>query len=185
MKANILRLKGVISKTYCSWGSQGRNIEVVCHSLPQWTTFCQNSPPWPVYFGWSGMAWLIGSLNYRRWGHRITGQFGWIAHWVDCGSDCVWWWFPSHLFLAIGYSGLSWVPKGVDHTLSLWTFEFLWPQSLGSLRVICLHSSASLNSVCVWIVHLEIEMLKTRQTELARSHRTTSVLCNNSSVNPN
>jgi len=28
MKANILRLKGVISKTYCSWGSQGRNIEV-------------------------------------------------------------------------------------------------------------------------------------------------------------
>ena len=29
---------------YCSWGSQGKN-EVVYHSLLQWTTFCQNSPP--------------------------------------------------------------------------------------------------------------------------------------------
>ena len=28
-----------------SWGSQGKNTEVVCHSLLQWTTFCQNSPP--------------------------------------------------------------------------------------------------------------------------------------------
>ena len=24
----------------CSWGSQGRNTEVICHSLLQWTTFC-------------------------------------------------------------------------------------------------------------------------------------------------
>ena len=30
---------------YCSWGSQGKNTEVVCHSLLQWTTFCQNSAP--------------------------------------------------------------------------------------------------------------------------------------------
>ena len=29
--------------SYCSWGSQGKNTEVVCHSLLQWTTFCQNS----------------------------------------------------------------------------------------------------------------------------------------------
>ena len=28
--------------SYCSWGSQGKNIEVVCHSLLQWTTFSQN-----------------------------------------------------------------------------------------------------------------------------------------------
>ena len=34
--------------SYCSWGSQGKNSEVVCRSLLQWTTFCQNSPPWPV-----------------------------------------------------------------------------------------------------------------------------------------
>ena len=30
---------------YCSWGSQGKNTEVVCHSLLRWTTFCQISPP--------------------------------------------------------------------------------------------------------------------------------------------
>ena len=35
----------------------------VCHSLLQWTTFCQNSPPWPVCLGWPYMAWLIISLS--------------------------------------------------------------------------------------------------------------------------
>ena len=33
--------------SYSSCGSQGRNTEVVCHSLLEWTTFHQNSPPWP------------------------------------------------------------------------------------------------------------------------------------------
>ena len=27
----------------CSWGSQGKNTGVICHSLLQWNTFCQNS----------------------------------------------------------------------------------------------------------------------------------------------
>ena len=49
--------------SYCSWGSQGKNTEVVCHSLLQWTTFCQNSPPSPVCLGWPYMAWLIVSLS--------------------------------------------------------------------------------------------------------------------------
>ena len=31
---------------------------MVCHSLLQWTTFCQASPPWPVRSGWPHMAWL-------------------------------------------------------------------------------------------------------------------------------
>ena len=31
--------------SYFSWRSQGKNTEVVCHSLLQWTTFCQTSPP--------------------------------------------------------------------------------------------------------------------------------------------
>ena len=30
--------------SYCSWGSQGKNTEVFCHSFLQSTTFCQNSP---------------------------------------------------------------------------------------------------------------------------------------------
>ena len=49
--------------SYCSWGSQGKNNEVVCHSLLQWTTFCQNSLPWPVRLGWPYTAWLIVSLR--------------------------------------------------------------------------------------------------------------------------
>ena len=32
--------------SYCSWGSQGKNTELVL----QWTTFCQNSPPWPYIY---------------------------------------------------------------------------------------------------------------------------------------
>ena len=45
--------------SYCSWGSQSKNIEVVCNSLLQWTTFFQNPPPRPVHLVWPYMAWLI------------------------------------------------------------------------------------------------------------------------------
>ena len=44
--------------SYCSWGSQAKNIEVVCHFLLQWTTFCQTSPPWLAHLGWPHKAWL-------------------------------------------------------------------------------------------------------------------------------
>ena len=44
---------GVISFCFCSWDSQSKNAEVVCHSLFQSTTFCQNSPPCPVCLGCS------------------------------------------------------------------------------------------------------------------------------------
>ena len=44
--------------SYCSWGFQGKNTEVVYHSLLQWTTFCQTSPTWPSHLGWPHMAWL-------------------------------------------------------------------------------------------------------------------------------
>ena len=49
--------------SYCSWWSQGKDTEVICHSLLQWTTFCQNSPSWPVHLGWPYTAWLIVSLS--------------------------------------------------------------------------------------------------------------------------
>ena len=45
---------------YSSWGSQRKNTEVVCHSLLQWTTFCQNSPPWPIYLSWVA----LGSMTH-------------------------------------------------------------------------------------------------------------------------
>ena len=40
-----LSVSYIFAFSYCSWGSQGKNAEVVCHSLLQWTTFCQNCAP--------------------------------------------------------------------------------------------------------------------------------------------
>ena len=39
-------------------GFSSKNTEVVCHPLLQWTTFCQNSPPWPIHLWWLCTAWL-------------------------------------------------------------------------------------------------------------------------------
>ena len=44
--------------SYCSWGSRSKNTEVACHSLLQWTTFCQTFPSWPICLGWPHTAWL-------------------------------------------------------------------------------------------------------------------------------
>ena len=52
--------------SYCLWGSQGKNTEVVCHSLLQWATFCHNSPPWAICLGWPYIAWLLVSLSLTR-----------------------------------------------------------------------------------------------------------------------
>ena len=52
--------------SYCSWDSQGTNAEVVCHSLLQWATFCQNSPPWPIHLGWPYMAWLLSFIELDK-----------------------------------------------------------------------------------------------------------------------
>ena len=54
----IFQVSYLFAFTHCSWGSQGKNTEVVCHSLLQWITFCQNSAPWPVCAGWPHTAWL-------------------------------------------------------------------------------------------------------------------------------
>ena len=52
----------------------------VFHSLLQWTTFCQNSPLWPICLGWPCTAWHIASLNY-------TSPFAttklWSLSWED------------------------------------------------------------------------------------------------------
>ena len=42
------------------------STEVVCHSLLQRTTFCQNSPPWPMLITWFKYYFLSFSFNY--WG---------------------------------------------------------------------------------------------------------------------
>ena len=45
-------------------GSQGKNTEG--HSLLQWTTFCQNSPPRPICLEWPYTAWVIFPLSSTR-----------------------------------------------------------------------------------------------------------------------
>jgi len=62
---------------------QGKNTEVVCHSLLQWTTFCQTSPPWPVHLGWPHMAWLSFIKLDKAVVHviRLAG-FLWL--WFQC-----------------------------------------------------------------------------------------------------
>ena len=58
-----LSVSYIFAFSYCSWGSQGKNTEVVCHFLLEWTTFCQNYPPWPICLGWSYTAWLIVPMS--------------------------------------------------------------------------------------------------------------------------
>ena len=53
-----------VAFSYCSRGSHDKNMGVVCHSLLQWTTFCQNFSLWPICLGWPCTAQLIVSLNY-------------------------------------------------------------------------------------------------------------------------
>ena len=67
--------------SYHSWGSQGKNTEAFCHSLLQWTTFCQNSPSWSVSLGQSYTAWLIVSFS-------LTKLWSMWSDWLvfcDCG----------------------------------------------------------------------------------------------------
>ena len=53
--------------SYCPWPSPGKNTGIGCHFLLQWTTFCQNSPSWPIHLGWPYRTWLVklcASLSY-------------------------------------------------------------------------------------------------------------------------
>ena len=71
--------------SYCLWGSQGKNTEVVCHSLLQWTSFCQNSPPWPICLGWPYTAWLSFTELDKAKVHVIS--LGLVF--CDCGFHSV------------------------------------------------------------------------------------------------
>ena len=92
--------------SYCSWGSQGKNTEVVCHSLLQWTTFCQNSPPWPVHLGWPHSAWL----SFTEWDKTVVPWSDWLV------------------FCDYGFSvSALWCPLATSIVL----LEFLLPWTLG------------------------------------------------------
>ena len=125
--------------SYCSWGSQGKNADVVCHCLPQWTTFRQNSPPWFVHVGWPDMAWLIQAVTHAL----ILVSFLWL--WLSVfplwrrirglcklsdGRDWLW----GKLGLALWG---SWVLLcGQGHAQQIFHPIFCWWMGLCSLSVV-------------------------------------------------
>ena len=66
--------------SYHSWGSWGKNTGVMCHSLLQWATFCQNSPPLPIHLGWPCKAWLLASLSCTRLWSSTQWTWVWTNH---------------------------------------------------------------------------------------------------------
>ena len=106
--------------SYCSCGSQGKNIEVVCHSLLQWTTFCQISPPWPVHLGWPHMAWLSFIELDKAVVHVIRlASFLWV--WFQCVCPLMPSWNTYHLTwvsltLDVGYLFMA-APAKHSHCL--------------------------------------------------------------------
>ena len=94
--------------SYCSWGSQGKNTEVVCHSLLQWTTFCQTSPPWPTHLEWPHRAWLSFIELDKA---VVLVWLDWIVF-CDMVSVCL----PSDALLQYlpSYFGFSYLGRGVS-----------------------------------------------------------------------
>ena len=71
--------------SYCSWGSQGKNTEVICHSLLQWTTLCRTSPPWPACLGLPcRLAWF--HLVRQGCGPSVIRLTSFLWVWFQC--DC-------------------------------------------------------------------------------------------------
>ena len=107
--------------SYCLWGSQGKNTEVVCHSLLQWTTLCQTFPPWPARLGCpAGMAWI-------HWIRQVCcpsvirlTSFLWV--WFECVCSLM----PScntyHLTCISLTLGMGWQPSGA--TPVIWYSDF-------------------------------------------------------------
>ena len=102
----------------CSWGSQGNNTEVVFHSLLQWTTFCQTSPPWPIHLGWPHRAWLSFIELDEAVVHVITL------------ASCLWLRFPSvcplmPFLIAYRLTGVLWFMRS-QRVRYDWATELNW-----------------------------------------------------------
>ena len=68
--------------SYCSWGSQGKNVKVVCHSLLQWTMFCQTLYHDPSHGIWSH------HFMAHRWGKSGNSD---RLYFLGLQNHC-WWW---------------------------------------------------------------------------------------------
>ena len=102
----IFQMSYLFAFSYCSWGSQVKNTEVACHSRLQWTTFCQNSPPWPVHLGWPYMAWL----SFPELDKVVVHEIRLVSF--------LWLWFQSVCPLMPSLSAYN--LTGVSPTLHMW-----------------------------------------------------------------
>ena len=59
------------------------------HSLLQWTTFCETSPPWPCHLGWLHTAWHSSFELDRLWSMWLD----WLVV-CDCGFNVSALWCP-------------------------------------------------------------------------------------------
>ena len=76
----------------------------VFHSLLQWTTFCQTTPPWPGHLGWPHMAWLSFIELDKA-----------VVHVIRLAS-CLWLWFQfvCPLTHSLSTYHLTWVSLTLD-----------------------------------------------------------------------
>ena len=56
---------------------------MVCHSLLQWTTFCQTCPPWPAHLGWPHTAWL-SFIELDKAVVRVIRLTSFLWLWFQC-----------------------------------------------------------------------------------------------------
>ena len=155
-----LSVSHLFTFSYCSWSPQGKNTEVVCHSLLQWTMFCQ---AWRV-----GMCPSVAARSHR------TCLTHWLSHclasWVcksspatGCWSTCCsgpWakallellagtnqcWRMPRSQEWSVSWH-LYWLPWGQCTIRELWGMEssLALPLPLAALGLIqgllCLHTN--------------------------------------------
>ena len=79
----LFQYPNILPFSYCSWGSQGKDTEMVCHSLLWWTTLCQTSPPWPARLGWPHTAWL-SFIELDKAVVRVIRLTSFLWWWFQC-----------------------------------------------------------------------------------------------------
>ena len=60
-----------------------QNTDMVCHSLLQWTTFCQTSPPQPSRLGWPHTTWL-SFIELDKAVARVIRLASFLWLWFQC-----------------------------------------------------------------------------------------------------
>ena len=91
-------------------GFSRQEYSVVCHSLLQWTTFCQTSPPWPVHCGWPYSAWLSLIELDKLW----SMWSDWLVV-CDCGFSLSGLWCPLSVPMVLLVFLLPWT-WGIFHS---------------------------------------------------------------------